>query len=178
MKFSPFIFTVLVATLVGCQRPVFQDSTSFVSNTQRLSADLRQQLAPLSQRAESGIVQLSLSGGQLSHADRKQLISELSEYLLLPVSLLEYQASEQQTITVEVVASLEANTCRYSKSKIAVTENACLQLRNQYVSLVNKSTWKQGEGYQEANSALTTGAVQRLLNNQLKVAEKQSVSGE
>ncbi len=178
MKFSPFIFLVLLATLVGCQRPIYQDSISFVSNTQRLSKDLHQQLSPLNQRGESGTVQLSLSGGQLSYAAQKQLVRELSEYLLLPVSLLDYQASQQSTISVEVVASLQADTCRYRQSEIPLSRQACMQLRNRYASLVDKSTWKQGEDYQEANSALTTGAVQRLLNSQLKVAEKQSVSGE
>ncbi len=179
--------TVAVMLVSGCaliQPPyttkphtTYQDSTTFQSTAYHLTQDLHQVLRPLNLREEKGQVRIALQGGDLDSLTEQKLRQELSEFLQLPVQLT-YQPSSQSDISGELDVTLMPDTCRYNRRALPVSAYACQQLRNQYFSVVNKSTWSQGETYQSGSSALDTGAVQRLFSSQLKSAERQPVTGE
>ncbi|MBR9875532.1 pilus assembly protein FlpD [Vibrio sp. J1-1] len=185
MKFAKLALSTLPLLLVvGCQRPyetvthaTFQDKTSFKTTVAQIELDLKNILSPVNKREEQGHIHLSLQGGNLDLQTRQKLRTQLTEYLHLPVQMT-YQSDKQNQISAELEVALVPDTCRYNRQALPVSAHACQQLRNHYLSVVNKSTWRHGEEYQEHNSALTTGAVQRLFNNQLKSAERQPVTGE
>lgn len=185
MKFAKLALSTLPLLLVvGCQRPyetgthsTFHDKTSFKTTAAQIELDLKNILSPVNKREEQGQIRLSLQGGNLDPQTQQKLRTQLSDYLQLPVDLT-YQSDKQNQIAGELEVKLVRNTCRYNRQSLPVSAHACQQLRNQYLSVVNKSAWHHGEEYQEQNSALTTGAVQRLFNNQLKSAERQPVTGE
>lgn len=185
MKFAKLAFSTLTLVLVvGCQRPyetethaTFQDKTSFKTTAAQIELDLKNILNPVNKREEQGYIRLSLQGGNLDQQTQHQLSYQLMEYLQMPVEIT-YQADKQSQISGEVEVALVPDTCRYNRQSLPISAHACLQLRNHYLSVANKSTWRHGDEYQEQNSALTTGAVQRLFNNQIKSAEKQPVTGE
>lgn len=176
--------TLLLPALVACVAPnqqlphhVYNDSTDFTTTQTALSEVLNQLTEHLSHREESGVLHLSLEGSRLSENDKQQIQFDLSSKLLLPIELT-HTPSNAPEIHGHLKATLVPDTCRYSLSVLPVTPQACQQLRNQYLSSSNKSSWHQGAAYLDSGSALSTGAVQRLYNNQLKSAEKQSVTGE
>lgn len=188
MNFRKCIAISLVAALsAGCQiltspndnepNHTYTDRTRFETHSNRLTQDLAALVAPLTKRSEKGQLNLILQGGALNEKTRLALKQQLAERLLLPVEL-DYQTGKGQTIRGEMVVTLEPATCRFNPYTAPVSPQACDQLRNRYVSTVIPSTWLQGKTYQESNSALSAGAIQRLYNNQIKSAEKQSVSGE
>ncbi len=185
MKFAKLaLTTVTLLLVVGCQRPyetgthsTFQGKTSFKSTAARIELDLKNVLRPVNKREEQGYIHLSLQGGNLDLQAQQKLRTGLTEYLHLPVKMT-YQSDNQRQISAELEVALVPDTCRYNRQSLPVSAHACQQLRNHYLSVANKSTWHHGEEYREHNSALTTGAVQRLFNNQLKSAERQPVTGE
>lgn len=185
MKFAKLALTTLTLFLVvGCQRPyqtgthaTFQDKTSFTTTTANIELDLKNILSQVNKREEQGYIRLALQGGDLDLQSQKNLRNQLMTYLQLPVEMT-YHSDKQSQIVAELEVVLKPNTCRYNRQSLPISAYACQQLRNHYLSVVNKSTWHHGEEYQEHNSALTTGAVQRLFNNQLKSAERQPVTGE
>ena len=189
MNFSKFIAFSLVATMTGgCQiltspnnhdeqNRIYTKSVQFETHSHRLTQDLADLVAPLTKRTEKGKLSLTLRGGTLDESTRRALKQQLAERLLLPVEL-DYQADKGQTITGKMAVTLLPDTCRFNPYSASVSFQGCEQLRNRYVSTVTPSTWRQGKEYQEGNSALSAGAIQRLYKNKIKSAEKQSVSGE
>ncbi|QEO44654.1 pilus assembly protein FlpD [Vibrio tarriae] len=183
MKFSQKILLGLAAIgMSGCQtadqpHSTYQQSLSFETHTQHLQSDLNQWLAPLKKREEQGTLQLILRGGQLNQQQVKALEHQLFVDLLLPVEL-DYQPGSSEHIRGDMKVVLTPKTCRFSPQTQSVSTQRCQLMRNHYFSTVQPETWLQGEQYQEESSALATGAVQRLFNNQAKSAEKQPVTGE
>ncbi|WP_052131319.1 hypothetical protein [Vibrio caribbeanicus] len=179
-----YSLALLFPALTGCVTPneslphhVYKDSKEFSTTQTALPSILTQLTQRLSHREEVGVIHLSLQGGQLSANDKQHIESDLSSRLLLPIELT-HTPSNTQEISGHLEVTLVPDTCRYNPSVLPVSRQACLQLRNQYLSSATPSAWHQGLTYIESNSALSTGAVQRLHNNQLKSAEKQSVTGE
>lgn len=137
--------------MAGCQRPyetgmhaTFQDKTSFKTTAANIELDLKNILSPLNKREELGHIRLSLQGGNLEPKIQQKLRTQLNEYLQIPVELT-YQADKQNQITAELEVTLVPDTCRYNRQSLPVSAHACQQLRNHYLSVVNKSTWHLGE---------------------------------
>ncbi len=172
--------------LGGCQitqpndvneHSVYQDDIEFQTSVKNVQRDLHQLVAPLTKREEVGALNIALEGGNLNLATKQKMEADLSKYLLMPVTLT-YQSSTSQQIAGAMNVEFEPETCRFNLQKYAVSRQTCEMLRNRYVSLADKSTWLEGVQYEDGNSALSTGAVQRLFKDKIKSAEKQSVTGE
>lgn len=184
---NPIILSLAAVVLSGCQiltkpnqaetHQTFVQSIEFASHRAQLQSDLLQLVSPLNQREEQGVLRVTLTGGNLDKQEQALLKQKLEQTLLLPVQW-HYRTSAQAAIQGQVTILFQPNTCRYSTSSEPISRQACQVLRNQYASLVSPTTWQQGDEYQEGNSALSTGAIQRLHDNQIKSAEKQSVTGE
>ncbi|WP_070968907.1 hypothetical protein [Vibrio sonorensis] len=175
---------LILPALVACVAPnqevphlTHSDSAEFSTDWKNLPNVLDKLTAPIFRREEKGVIHISLEGGLLSQEAKQKIQSDLSTDLLMPVSL-EHTPSIEKAILGRIDVIFVPQTCRYNQSNLPVTRQACQQLRNKYLSTTNKLTWHYGTTYQESNSALSTGAVQRLYNNQIKSAEKQSVTGE
>ena len=170
--------------LMGCQHPYeskphtcFQDQQTFETTVSRLEQDLLAAVAPLNLREEEGYLTVLLDGGRLDSKTQQRLKSHLTELVVMPVEI-RHQPNGASVVHAEITVDLEPNTCRFNQQALVVSTYACQQLRNRYLSVVNKTAWHEGEQYQQGTSALTTGAVQRLFGNQLKSAERQPVTGE
>ncbi|UAB70246.1 pilus assembly protein FlpD [Vibrio sp. SCSIO 43132] len=175
---------LLLPAMVACVAPnqvlphhSYTDTAEFNANRETLPVVLDQLTAPLIHREEVGVINITLQGSSLSQSAKQEIESHLSNKLLMQVEL-EHTPGVEETMQGDIEVNFVPDTCRYNKSAVPVTPQACQQLRNQYVSASNKVAWHQGNTYQEHNTALSTGAVQRLYNNQIKSAEKQSVTGE
>ncbi len=176
--------TLSLVLLMGCQRPYdaepharFQDQLSLKTTQTRLEQDLLAAVSPLNQREEQGYLTIMLEGGQLDSKTQQRLESRLAELVVMPVEI-NHQSNSGSAIDAELDVVLKPNTCRFNQQALVLSTNACQQMRNRYFSVASKNTWQQGEQYQQGTSALATGAVQRLFNNQLKSAERQPVTGE
>ncbi|GLQ73097.1 hypothetical protein [Vibrio penaeicida] len=175
---------LLLPALVACVAPnqvlphhSYTDTAEFNADRETLPVVLDQLTAPLIHREEVGEINITLQGGLLSQSEKQEIESHLSNKLLMQVEL-DHTPSVEETMQGDIEVIFAPDTCRYNKSAVPVSPQACQQLRNQYASASDKMAWHQGNIYQEHNTALSAGAVQRLYNNKIKSAEKQSVTGE
>lgn len=155
----------------------YQESYRFRADKDELITSLKEVLAPLSTRTEKGVLTLVISGPTISDAEEQRILDDVKKNLMIDVFL---QTTEQQQdfYQVELAVYLSADTCRFEQGKVALSESACLLKRNQYLQLVNHNTWQQGLQYINNDSALATGAIKRLYENRIKIADKQTVTGD
>lgn len=155
----------------------YQESYRFRAEEKQLITSLKEVLSPLSTRTEKGVLTLVISGPKLSAKDEQHILDDIKNNLMIDVFL---QSIEQQHdfYEVELEVYLSADTCRFEQGKVVLSESACLLKRNQYLQLVDNNTWQQGLQYINNDSALATGAIQRLYKNRIKIADKQAVTGD
>lgn len=162
---------------VNKQNADYRESYSFSSEVDALTENLKEVLSVLNRRTEKGLLTLLITGPKIEAKTEQKILSDIKNKLLIDVVL---QTAEQQQdfYQVALAVHLSANTCRFEQTNIALSASACLLKRNQYLQLVNSHTWQQGLQYINNDSALATGAVQRLYKNRIKMADKQPVTGD
>lgn len=169
---------LLVGTVACTSTPTnYVESYRFSSETDTLTSRLREVLLPLAARAEKGRLTVAITGPKITAEKEKMLLDEMKRNLLIDV-ILEPIEQQQDFYEVALEVKLAAKTCRFNQQKVPLSDSACLLKRNQYLQLVDNATWERGLKYINNDSALATGAVQRLFENRIKIADKQPVTGE
>ncbi|WP_434339945.1 hypothetical protein [Motilimonas cestriensis] len=154
----------------------YQDQLNYQVASSQLFSSLQHYLAPVAQRNEQGKVAIQLTGPNLSTEQLRQLDTQLSQWLQLPVSL--HRQTGAMDYQVNIAVTLQQNSCRFSQYQESLSVPACAMRRNMHSALVKPATWHQGEEYVVSSSALDVGAVQRLFDGKIKMSDKQQVTGD
>ncbi|MBD1556172.1 hypothetical protein HC752_04415 [Vibrio sp. S9_S30] len=173
----------LVMLLQGCassslEDPVITQEHRYQVNVNEFEQSLKQVLKPFYyDRVETGKIDVFVSNSRKHFPHWPAIQSHLENHLNMAVDL-HFGRASSNPMNVNLEVTLVPGSCKYKKDGHALNLAECNMLRNQYILASNKAFWFEGSEYKDTSSALKTGAVQRLMKGAIKVAEKQTVTGE
>ncbi|EGQ9292660.1 hypothetical protein ACSI5G_002548 [Vibrio vulnificus] len=130
---------------------------------------LQQLLQPTQHRVEQGDVSVLIRTQQVSHNSLAQWQQQLSESLSLPVDV-RWQQVDQTEIGVKIDVALIPKTCRFEPN-LALSEAQCRHKRRLQMAMANQQHYRQGAPLLITESSLEVGAVERLRQGHVRIAE-------
>ncbi|ELV8625117.1 hypothetical protein QNF03_001759 [Vibrio cidicii] len=130
---------------------------------------IQQLLLPTQQRFEQGEVSVLIRTQQISHKNLAQWQQQLSDALSLPVDM-RWQQVEQTEAGVKIDVELIPDTCRFEPD-LALSEAQCRHKRRLQMAMANQQHYRQGAQLLITESSLEVGAVERLRQGNVRIAE-------
>ncbi|KJR24901.1 hypothetical protein BOO91_00915 [Vibrio navarrensis] len=130
---------------------------------------LQQLLQPTQNRVEQGEVSVLIRTQQVSHKNLAQWQQQLSDTLSLPVDV-RWQQVDQANVEVKIDVALIPETCRFEPNMV-LSDAQCRHKRRLQMAMANQQHYRQGAPLLITESSLEVGAVERLRQGSVRIAE-------